>query len=58
MRKQTLVNSERFTIEALAELENHPGRGKRVVQLEYDLFCQLRDEVSSHVRRLKATAHA
>ena len=50
MRKQTLANSERFTIEALAELENHPGAEKRVVQLEYDLSCQLRDEVSSHVR--------
>jgi len=58
VRKQTLVNSERFTIEALAELEKTIlGAEKRVVQLEYDLFCQLRDEVSSHVRRLKATAH-
>lgn len=58
VRKQTMVNSERFTIEALAELEKTIlGAEKRVVQLEYDLFCQLRDEVSSHVRRLKATAH-
>lgn len=58
VRKQTLVNCERFTMDALAELEKTIlGAEKKVVQLEYDLFCQLRDMVSSQVRRLKATAH-
>ncbi|SHJ50161.1 DNA mismatch repair protein MutS [Thermoclostridium caenicola] len=58
VRKQTLVNCERFTTEALAELEKTIlGAEKKVVQLEYELFCQLRDAISSHVKRLKATAH-
>ena len=58
VRKQTLVNCERFTTEALADLEKTIlGAEKKVVQLEYELFCQLRDTISSHVKRLKATAH-
>ncbi len=58
VRKQTLVNCERFTTEALAELEKTIlGAEKKVVQLEYELFCQLRDAISSRVKRLKATAH-
>jgi DNA mismatch repair protein MutS len=58
VRKQTLVNSERFTFDPLVELEKTIlGAEKRVVQLEYELFCQVRDTVSVHVRRLKVTAH-
>lgn len=58
VRKQTLVNSERFTFEPLNELERTIlGAEKRVVQLEYELFCQVRDTVCSQVKRLKATAH-
>ena len=58
VRKQTLVNCERFTFDPLVELEKTIlGAEKRVVQLEYELFCQVRDTVSAQVRRLKATAH-
>lgn len=58
VRKQTLVNSERFTMETLTDLEKTIlGAETKVVQLEYELFCQIRDTISAHVRRLKATAH-
>lgn len=58
VRKQTLVNSERFTFEPLTELEKTIlGAEKRVVELEYELFSQVRDAVCSQVHRLKNTAH-
>ena len=57
VRKQTLVNCERFTMEELTKLEHTLlGAEKKVVQLEYELFCQIRDTVSAQVRRLKMTA--
>lgn len=57
VRKQTLVNCERFTMEELTRLEHTLlGAEKKVVQLEYELFCQIRDTVSAQVRRLKMTA--
>ncbi len=56
VRKQTLVNCERFTMEELTKLEHTLlGAEKKVVQLEYELFCQIRDTVSAQVRRLKTT---
>lgn len=57
VRKQTLVNSERYTMEKLKSLEGKIlGAESKVVQREYELFCQIRDTVSKHVKRLKATA--
>jgi DNA mismatch repair protein MutS len=59
IRKQTLVNCERYTMEELAKLEaTILGAEKKVIQLEYDLFCQIRDEISGHVKRIKTTADA
>jgi DNA mismatch repair protein MutS len=56
-RKQTLVNSERYIIEELKQLENTIlGAESKVVQREYDLFCQIRDTVAGHVVRLKTTS--
>jgi DNA mismatch repair protein MutS len=58
VRKQTLVNCERFTTEELADLEKTIlGAEKNVVQLEYDIFCSLRETIASHVARLKAVAN-
>ena len=52
-----MVNSERYTMEKLKSLEGKIlGAESKVVQREYELFCQIRDTVSKHVKRLKATA--
>lgn len=57
VRKQTLVNCERYTMDKLKSLEDKIlGAESKVVQLEYDLFCQIRDTVSQHVKRLKNSA--
>ena len=56
-RKQTLVNSERYTMEELSEMEaTILGAEKKVVEREYELFCQIREFASSRVNRLKNTA--
>jgi DNA mismatch repair protein MutS len=57
VRKQTLVNSERYTLDKLKGLEDTIlGAEKKVVQREYDLFCEIRDIASRHVKRLKTSA--
>lgn len=57
VRKQTLVNCERYTMDELARLEDTIlGAEKKVVQLEYELFCQIRDQITAEVKRLKTTA--
>lgn len=56
-RKQTLVNSERYTMDELSEIENTIlGAEKKVVEREYDLFCQIREIAAQKVDRLKTTA--
>ena len=57
VRKQTLVNCERFTTDELKQLENTIlGAEKKVVELEYELFCQIRDMANQRVNRLKMSA--
>ncbi|NLE24169.1 MAG: DNA mismatch repair protein MutS [Clostridiaceae bacterium] len=57
VRKQTLVNCERYTMDKLKSLEDKIlGAESKVVQREYELFCQVRDTVSQHVKRLKTSA--
>lgn len=57
VRKQTLVNAERFTTEELKKLEDTLlGAEKKVVEREYELFCQIRDTAFQRVSRLKITA--
>jgi len=57
VRKQTLVNCERYTMDRLKDLEGKIlGAETKVIQREYELFCQVRDTVSQHVKRLKTTA--
>lgn len=59
IRKQTLVNCERYTMPELGRLEETIlGAEKKVVLLEYELFCQIRDGLFGHVKRLKTTADA
>ena len=59
VRKQTLVNGERFTTDELKNLEDIiMGAEEKLVSLEYDLFCQVRDEIASQVVRIQKTAKA
>ncbi|WXJ94808.1 DNA mismatch repair protein MutS [Neomoorella carbonis] len=58
-RKQTLANAERFVTRRLQELERQVlGAEERLVQLEYELFQALRDEVLQVLPRIQRTARA
>jgi DNA mismatch repair protein MutS len=59
IRKQTLVSAERFVTPELKEKETAIiGAEERLFQEEYRLFCELRDFLESHIRRLQQTAAA
>ena len=59
IRKQTLVNGERFITQELKELENQIlTASDRVVALEYELFTQLKEEISAQAQRIQKTAAA
>ena len=59
MRKQTLTNSERYTIPELKELEDIILNAEdKLFNLEYDLFTQIRDTIASEVSRIQKTAKA
>ncbi len=58
-RKQTLANAERYTIPELKELEDTIlGAEDRLNALEYDLYCQVRDQLGEEVLRIQQTARA
>ncbi len=57
IRKQTLVNCERFFTQELKELENDIlSAQSRVTALEYQLFCKLRDAAAEQVRAVQKAA--
>ena len=59
IRKQTLVNGERYITQELKELENSIlTASERVVALEYELFTQLREQISAQTARIQRTAAA
>ena len=59
VRKQTLVNSERFITEELKEKEDTIlGAEERRKAVEYELFTQIREEVARHLLELQNTANA
>ena len=59
VRKQTLTNAERFTTDELKQLEDViMGAEEKLVSLEYDLFCQVRDSIAAQVVRIQKTAKA
>ncbi len=58
IRKQTLVNAERFITPELKELEQSILTAQeRRLELEYSLFLDLRDQLARHSRRLLDTAN-
>lgn len=57
IRRQTLVGSERYITPALKEHEDLVlGAEDRAFDLEYDLFCSVRDEIASHTARILKSA--
>ena len=57
IRKQTLVNCERFITQELKDLEHEIlSAQSRVTALEYQLFCKLRDAASQRVRQVQDVA--
>lgn len=58
-RKQTLTGSERYTTPELKEMEDTIlGAEDKLNSLEYELFCQVRDQIAAQVLRIQRTAHA
>ena len=59
IRKQTLVSNERYFTPELKELESTLLTARdRLNELEYEVFCQIRDSVAAKVDRIQATADA
>ncbi len=59
IRKQTLANAERYTTDELKNLEDIIlGAEDKLFSLEYDLFCDVRDQIAREVNRIQTTAKA
>ena len=57
VRKQTLANAERYITEELKQYENTVLQAnERIVELEYRLFTEIREQISSAVHRIQITA--
>ena len=57
IRKQTLTNGERYITEELKNLENQIlGAEEKVVNLEYNVFIEVRDKIEAQVERLQKSA--
>ena len=59
IRKQTLANAERFITEELKKIEEAIlGAEDQLVNLEYQIFTQIRGTIADHIDRIKKTAQA
>ena len=59
IRKQTLANAERFIIPELKELEDTIlGAEDKLYALEYELYCEVRDQIATQIPRIQKTAQA
>ncbi|MGI5824025.1 MAG: DNA mismatch repair protein MutS [Bacillota bacterium] len=59
IRKQTLVNAERFITQELKEWENKIlGAGEKLANLEYEIFNELREKIGKNTLRIQRTAKA
>lgn len=58
IRKQTLANAERYITPELKEFETKIlGAQEKIVQLEYNLFTELRDILKTQISSIQNTAH-
>lgn len=56
-RKQTLANAERYTTPRLKELEDTIlGAEDRLYNIEYNIFCKIRDTIYNNIGRVQKTA--
>lgn len=56
-RKQTLANSERYVTDELNAMEEKIlGSEERMVDLEYELFIKVRDDIKNEIERIQATS--
>lgn len=59
VRRQTLANAERYITPELKELEDMIlGAEDKLVALEYDYFCEIRQKIAQEVIRIQKTAKA
>lgn len=59
VRKQTLVNAERFITQELKELEERIlGADEKRIRLEYTLFVELREAIARHIDALQGASRA
>ena len=57
IRKQTLTTGERYITEELKTIENQIlGAEEKVVNLEYNEFVKIREEIARNIKRLQKTA--
>ena len=57
VRKQTLTNCERYITQELKEMENTIfGADEKLVSLEFEIFTELREFISSNSARIRETA--
>lgn len=56
-RKQTLANAERYTTSRLKELEDSiMGAEDRLCNLEYSIFCDVREKIYAQIGKVQTTA--
>ena len=59
IRKQTLANAERYITEELKNLENQIlGAEEKVINLEYNAFVEIREDIESKIKRIQTSAEA
>lgn len=59
IRKQTLVNAERYITEELKDFETRIlGAQEKIVNLEYNLFSEIREAVRAKLTEIQRTARA
>lgn len=57
IRKQTLANAERYITEELKNLENQIlGAEEKVINLEYNAFVEIRENIESKIKRIQTSA--
>lgn len=57
IRKQTLVNAERYITQELKDFETKIlGAQEKIVTLEYEIFCKVRDEIKKKLSAIQDTA--
>ena len=57
IRKQTLTNAERYITEELKTIEDKIlGSKEKVINLEYEAFVKIREEIAKNIKRLQKTS--